>query len=146
MVRAGEGSPSVARDSNGLAREAREAASDRQVERLRQQFARFRRTHTSGTRYPQGLREAVLRALDGGASELELRRACGLSTAQLAAWRRRGLTAARGSTVAIQPARVFPVVDESPDASVEHAALHSGAEDIELRIGGWVVRIRRVEE
>jgi hypothetical protein len=46
----------------------------------------------------------------------------------------------------MQPARVFPVVDESPELSDEHAVVHSAAEDVELRIGGWAVLIRRVTE
>jgi hypothetical protein len=119
--------------------------SDFQVEVLRQRFALFRRGHRPGTRYPEDLRAAVLAALQGGAAELELRRLCRLSTVQLAAWRRHEGAAARSRALVRPPARVFSVVDEvHPEVSVERA-VSPGGEDLELLIGGWAVRIRRVE-
>jgi len=45
-----------------------------------------------------------------------------------------------------QPARVFSVVDEvHPGVSIEGAS-HPAVEDMELRVGGWAILIRRVEE
>ena len=65
------------------------AIPEAMVESLR--FVRFRREHKPRTRYPQILRAAVLAALQRGVAEPALRRACGLSAVQLAAWRRREL-------------------------------------------------------
>jgi hypothetical protein len=124
---------------------ARSTTPDLQVERLRQRFMRFRSEHKPRTRYPQALRAAVLVALRSGVAEPELRRACGLSAEQLAAWRRREAVEARQSAMVRHPAQIFSVVDEShPDVSDKHA-VHPGGQDVELCVGGWAVRLRRLE-
>jgi len=114
------------------------------VESLRQRFARFRRGHKPRTRYPETLRAAVLLALRNGATELEVRQASRVSSLQLAAWRRREVVPAPESGPAGQDARVFSVVDELPDVNVERA-VRPAEGDVELRVGGWAVRIRRIE-
>jgi hypothetical protein len=121
------------------------AIPDLRVEGLRQRFVRFRRAHKPRTRYPQALRAAVLAALRSGAREPELRRACGLSVDQLAAWRRREEVEAQQRVLVRPPARVFSVVDEShPDVS-DGRAVDPAGQDVELCVGGWAVRIRRLE-
>ena len=122
------------------------ALPDLQVELLRQRFVRFRRDHRPGTRYPEALREAVLAALRNGAAEPELRRLCRLSAGQLAAWRRAELTAALPRAVERPLARVFSVVDASHPEVSGARALTPACEDLELRVGGWAVRIRRVDD
>lgn len=123
-----------------------DAAPDARVEGLRQRFARFRRTHKPRTRYPQALRMAVLAALRSGVTEAELRRACGLSAAQLAAWRRRAELETQPRAMVVPPARVFSVVDEIPESGLDGAIQPAPeGEDMELRIGGWAVHIRRLE-
>lgn len=113
------------------------AIPEAMVESLRQRFVRFRREHKPRTRYPQILRAAVLAALRRGVAEPELRRACGLSAVQLAAWRRRELAAAQQSAMARHPARVFSVVDEvQPEVSAERSG-HPVGQDVELYVGGW---------
>lgn len=114
------------------------------VEDLRQRFARFRRGHRPRTRYPDALRSAVLAALRNGAAEPEVRRACRVSSDQLAAWRRREGAPAGESGLAEQQARIFSVVDELPEVNVEHA-VRPAEGDVELRVGGWAVCIRRIE-
>lgn len=121
-----------------------DATSDARVEALRQRFARFRRAHEPRTRYPRNLRAAVLAALRGGVAEPELRRACGLSADQLAAWRRREQIEAQQDAKVTPPPRVFSVVDEFPGSHPDRAVPPVG-EDVELFICGWAVRIRRVE-
>ena len=121
-----------------------DATSDARVEALRQRFTRFRRAHKPRTRYPRALRTAVLAALRGGATEPDLRRACGLQAAQIAAWRQREEVEAQQRTTVGPAARVFSVVDEIPVSGIDGAVPPAG-EDVELRIGGWAVRIRRVE-
>lgn len=120
------------------------ASSDPRVESLRQRFARFRREHRPRTRYPQALRAAVLSALRSGATELEVRRACGVSSVQLTQWRRREVAVVEESGLAKQQARVFSVVDELPEVNVERAMRPAEA-DVELRLGRWAIWIRRVE-
>lgn len=114
------------------------------VESLRQRFARFRLRHKPRTRYPDALRAAVLAALRSGATELEVRQACRVSSVQLASWRRREVVLAPESGVAGQQARVFSVVDEMPNVSVERA-VRPAEGDVELRVGGWAVWVRRIE-
>lgn len=118
---------------------------DPRVARLRQGFARFRRAHKPGTRYPEALRAAVLTALRSGAAEPEVKRACGISSQQINAWRRCEMAPEQRNALVRQPARVFSVIDEAPDAQVE-PVVPSAGEDMELRLGGWVVQIRRIAE
>jgi len=114
------------------------------VEDLRQRFARFRRGHRPRTRYPDALRAAVLAALRSGAAEPDVRRACRVSSDQLAAWRRREVVPAEESGLAEQQARIFSVVDELPEVNVERAVRPADG-DVELRVGGWAVWIRRTD-
>ena len=124
--------------------ETRDLSPSLLVESLRQRFARFRRKHRPRTRYPDALRAVVLAALRSGAAELEVRRACRVSSVQLAQWRRREGVSAEESDPAGQQARVFSVVDEMPNVSVERA-VRPAEGDVELRVGGWAVWIRRIE-
>jgi hypothetical protein len=67
-----------------------------------------------------------------------------VSSVQLASWRRREVVLAPESGVAGQQARVFSVVDEMPNVSVERA-VRPAEGDVELRVGGWAVWVRRIE-
>ena len=115
-----------------------------EMERLRQRFELFRRSHEAGSRIPDALRAAALAALDRGASEGEVRRACQATSVQLRQWRvqlRRGATEA--SALAEPAARVFDVVDDQ--ASLESKPNgDSSSPELELRLGGWAVRIRQL--
>jgi hypothetical protein len=117
-------------------------AGPKRVERLQRSFARFRREHPSGTRIPDGLRKGALTAMDNGASEAEVRRACGVTSEQLAQWRNRQ-EGCRGSggqerPVVAEP-RMFPVVDD--ETVVGNNA--EGLRELELRLGGWSICIRQ---
>jgi transposase-like protein len=125
---------------------ASSAIPDARVESLRQRFTRFRRTHKPRTRYPQALRLAVLEALHRGVAEPELRRACRLTAAQLAAWRRSAEMEAQQRPLVSPPARVFPVVDELRSDVSDERAIQPASQPVELRIGGWSVCIRQLEE
>lgn len=115
---------------------ARQGGVDPRVTKLQQAFAQFRRTHRPGTRYPDSLRAAVVAALGGGASAAELLRACKLTAEQLAVWQRREDGAMLSGEPVRQQARVFSVVDDACEPAVE---------EMELRIGGWAIRIRRAD-
>jgi transposase-like protein len=130
----------------GRGEDARSAIPDVRVESLRQCFARFRRTHKPRTRYPQALRMAVLEALRSGVAELKLRRACGLSAAQLEGWRRGAALESQKRPLVSPPARVYPVVDEIQSDVSDERALHPAGQPVELRIGGWSVCIQRLDE
>lgn len=125
---------------------ARSGDPDARVESLRQRFARFRRTHRPRTRYPQALRMAVLEALDSGVVEPELRRACKLSAAQIAAWRCSAELEAQERPLVNPAARIYSVVDDLPSDVSDDCASHRAGQPVELRIGGWSVCIQRVEE
>jgi hypothetical protein len=124
--------------------ETGDLSPDHLVEGLRQRFARFRREHRPRTRYPQALRSAVLAALRRGATELEVRRVCGVTSVQLAQWRRSEGVPAEESSLFGQEARVFSVVDELVDVNAPRA-VRPGEGDVELRLGGWTIWIRRFE-
>lgn len=113
---------------------------------LGQRFARFRDENPRGTRIPDPLRHAALQALQSGATGQELRQACGITRDQLECWQRsrqREPALARDSVTSPQPsARVFSVVNDCA-ATEEAAPVRAGhTEEIELRLGGWWVKIR----
>jgi transposase-like protein len=105
--------------------------ADSGVERLRRSFTAFRKRHAGRTRIPDALRQEVLATLEEGATESEVRRACGVTAEQLLRWRKRERAEAP---------LVFPIVEE-PVA----AGMAEGEPDLELRLGRWFIRIGQVE-
>ena len=89
---------------------------------------------------------AVLEALHSGVAEPELRRACRLSAAQIAAWRRRAEMEAQKRPLVSPPARIYSVVDELQSEVSDERAIHPAGQQVELRLGGWSVCIHRLEE
>jgi hypothetical protein len=118
------------------------AGSSPRIERLRQDFAKFRRTHPLRTRIPDSLRRAALAALQRGSSESAVRRACGVTSDQLAQWGRHPQVCTPHPSLETAAARVFPVVDStaglSPSSEPEQQSL-------ELRIGTWAVYIKQLQ-
>jgi hypothetical protein len=122
-----------------------DAEPSRRIERLRRDFARFRRTHPLRTRIPDPLRSSALAALQAGEMEADVRRACGVTSDQLAQWAKPQQAGAprqaRASQQAAQllPPRVFPVVD---DAAAAPDGREAEPEPLELRLGGWSISVR----
>ncbi|MCK5805790.1 MAG: hypothetical protein KAI66_23365 [Lentisphaeria bacterium] len=111
---------------------------------LRRDFARFRRTHSPRTRIPDGLRQATLEVLDSGIEENEVRRVCGVTSDQVAQWRKHPQAREPERPLQRQELRVFPVVDDFA------AARHGGEPapqkqdlELELRLGDWTLCIRQ---
>ena len=121
-----------------------EAGPSHRVDRLRRSFAKFRRDHPSRTRIPDSLRDTALAALRSGTPESEVRRACGVTSDQLAQWRKRQEACAQTRDLdGLQP-RVFPVVDDIAGIGMTPAG-DPVQQDLELRIGGWAICIRQDE-
>ena len=127
-------------------REARGTTIDHAVERLSQRFAQFHRQHPKRTRIPDALRRAALAALERGASQTQLRRACGVSASQLRRWQlTRPVFAKDSAPTETATARVFSVVGGDAEPTVGPG--HSQPDDeLELRLGGWSISVRRVEQ
>lgn len=106
------------------------AIGELSIENLERRFAKFRREHPARARIPDTLRGAVLAAMRQGVTPSQLRRHCGVSPQQIERWQR------RRPTSSAMDARVFTVTDdvEGPDAA-----------QIELRIDGWSIYIRRAD-
>ncbi|MBW2736490.1 MAG: hypothetical protein JRH20_29230 [Deltaproteobacteria bacterium] len=111
------------------------AGASRRVEGLRRRFAKFRHEHESGTRIPDSLRHAALAALPSGNSESEVRRACGVTSNQLARWRKHWKASAEARELEVQAPRVFPVVDDLAGMGLAQAR-GPVQQDLELCIGG----------
>ena len=112
------------------------------IEQLKGRFAAFRAGHRSRTRIPDALREAVLGALADGVDPAELRRACGVSSAQVDQWQR-SRRSPRVTEEGCQPlARVFSVEEEPGTTPL--AAGGGAPPTLELRVAGWSVAIRPV--
>ena len=109
------------------------------IEWLQQLFAKFRQESRPHTRIPVALRSAALIALQSGARADEIRRACGLTSEQLAKWQQEPQICGDGVHQPRPPARVFDVVDEP------RAVARAGKSDqsLELRVGEWVICIRQ---
>lgn len=116
--------------------------SSARVERLRRDFAKFRQTHPLRTRIPDSLRRAALAALHGGTSESEVRRACGVTSDQLAQWRKHPQVCMPQRGLEIPEPRVFPVV-ESTDGPFH--TREPEQQDLELRIGSWAISVRQLQ-
>jgi|WetSurMetagenome_2_1015567.scaffolds.fasta_scaffold1082026_1 hypothetical protein len=135
-------------ERHGSEAENGDMSAGRRLEHLRRSFTKFRRAHRPQTRIPQALRDEALGALRCGAAEVDVRRACRITTEQLQWWRRRTRWGATSRGLNEQAVRVFPVVDEEREAVAsvanEHAAGHE-AQQLELRMGGWSICIRQDE-
>jgi len=83
---------------------------------------------------------AAVQALRQGVTQSDLRRFCGVSPAQIERW---VLAGAAGAPPLDAVPRVFSVV-ETPDVPAVATHEHDGAQELELRLNGWAVVIRRV--
>jgi len=121
---------------------ARVAEANPRIERLQRDFARFRRTHPLRTRIPDSLRSAALDALQNGAAESEVRRACGVTSDQIAQWTKsQPGHAPRARLHPVEP-RIFPVVEDATDP--QHGSEVEPPE-LELRLGSWAVSVRQLQ-
>jgi transposase-like protein len=93
-------------------------------------------------RLTDGLRAQVVAAVDAGVTVRAVSKACKASASQITRWRQvaadSGRDAAPSGTAASASPRVLSVVDR---VTPQDAVLD---DDIELRIGGWHVSLRRV--
>lgn len=110
------------------ASESIEAGSSRRLRELAGAFAAFRRASGPGRRIPEGLRTRAVALLNAGVRKHAIAEACGVSWAQLTRWQGAGVEPAAA-------ARVLSVVDAGPAPSA--------SETIELRVGGWHIRLTR---
>jgi hypothetical protein len=108
-------------------------------------FARFRREHRPGTRYPDDLREAALRLLPEVAPE-DVYRTCGVSFRQVMAWKAAGHSAPAATGLEAKPTavRVFSVVDEMQVgcSAGPEPRVRTAERGFELRLGPWVLSVR----
>jgi hypothetical protein len=118
------------------------AAANPRIEHLRRDFVRFRRTHPLRTRIPDSLRNAALAALQDGAAESEVRRACGVTSDQIAQWdKSQQARAPRASLHQVEP-QVFPVVEDASD--LQHGS-EAEPQELELRLGSWAISVRQLQ-
>ncbi|MEE8410456.1 MAG: hypothetical protein V3T05_12690 [Myxococcota bacterium] len=133
--------------SNPRARRRRSkagASAELNIEELERRFAKFRREHPPQTRIPAPLRGAVLAAMRHGVTPARLRRSCGLSSTQLEQWQQSRGEIPVPSALDAQVPRVFSVVGDAPARG--HEPTDPGREQqLELRLDGWSICVRRVD-
>lgn len=118
-------------------RRARAAGEPSALAELGKRFAQFRKEHPRGTRVPDELRTAALACLREVAPA-EVYRTCGISFAQVMAWK--GAAAQRREAPDV---RVFSVVDEEAAPCLAPRVTASvAAPALELRLGPWSVSVR----
>ncbi len=111
------------------------------LQALREQFAVFRNTHRPRTRIPDELRRSVVQAIRQGAGRTKVRRVCSVSSQQLDVWEKQDEEGALDSKGVQNDARIFSL-DRSDEIPVE-----KGRTDLlELRLYGWSVTLRRIDE
>jgi len=118
------------------------AAHAKRLEQLAAAVDAYRTGHPR-RRLSRGLRAQVVAALEAGAPVGAVREACKVSGSQITRWRQaaaRSGDASRSSAAAFESPRVLSVVDAAPR---EDTPLDS---EIELRIGGWHVSLRRIAQ
>lgn len=118
------------------------AAHTKRLEQLAAAVDAYREGHLR-RRLSRDLRAAVVAAIDAGAPVHAVREACKVSVSQITRWRQAAASsrdASASSTAAPASPRVLSVVDAAPR---EDASLES---EIELRIGGWHVSLRRIAQ
>jgi len=117
--------------------------ADLSLKQLERQFARFRRDHPPQTRIPDALRREALAAMRLGVTRSQLRRACGISSDQLKHWQRNRGGAGSQAEPNIQGTQVFSVIDDISSEEVG-TGVRDGGDELELRLGGWSIAVRRV--
>lgn len=92
-------------------------------------------------RLSQSLRAEVVAVIDAGATVRSVREACKLSGSQISRWRQ----AAAGSDEDVTPSSATEVVTPRVLSVVDGGAHDNSLPDdeIELRIGGWCLSLRR---
>ena len=121
----------------------RNSSTNHIIEGLSRRFAEFHSRHPRRTRVPDDLRRDTLAALRQGVTRTQLRRACGVSSKQLAQWQNSHGKISKNATRATQDTRVFSVVGE--DAAQRAESLNSEQDhQLELRLDGWTISVRRV--
>jgi hypothetical protein len=115
---------------------------DKQLARLRDRFAAFRRSRRSRGAIPQALRLAVLDALARGVPASRVRTACGVTTTQLDRWRKAGLAVPPRDTAIPLPPRILTVVDHAGGRAPGASGAASTAREpemiaVDLRVGPW---------
>lgn len=116
------------------------AAHAKRVHQLAAAVDAYRAGHPR-RRLSRGLRAQVVAAIEAGAPVGAVREACKVSASQITRWRQAAALsgdASRSSAAASESPRVLSVVD----AATREDTLPDS--EIELRIGGWHVSLRRV--
>lgn len=118
------------------------SAQSKRLQQLAAAVDAYRKGHPR-RRLSRGLRAHVVAAIDAGAPVRAVSEACKVSSCQITRWRqaaaRSGAASPPKAAESASP-RVLSVVDACPR---EEAQLDS---EIELRIGGWHVSLRRVAQ
>ena len=122
--------------------------TEQMLEKLRSEFLEFRRTHKPGTTIPNSLRAAAIGALHEGVDLARVRKACRITSEQLAYWMTsfQRTTAKQPISACGEPAHVFPVirnpVEPTEAARPEEADAATSSSALELRIAGFAISIR----
>jgi len=90
----------------------------------------------------QGLRAQVVAAIDAGVTVRAVSEACKLSKSQIARWRQAAATSGEGAAPSSAATSASPRVRSVVDRVTPQDMQLDG--EIELRIGGWHVSLRRV--
>ena len=127
-------------------RQPRPHAPAAQAERL-EQLAATVDAYRGGQprrRLSHGLRARVVAVVDAGATVRAVGEACKLSKSQITRWRQAAAASGKGAVLPSAPALESPRVLSVVDSKAGEAPLLDS--EIELRIGGWHVSLRRVAD
>ena len=95
-----------------------------------------------GRQLSHGLRAQVVAAIDAGVTVRAVSETCKLSKSQITRWRQAAASSGEGAAPSSTAASASPRVLSVVDSVTPQDTLLDG--EIELRIGGWHVSLRRV--
>ena len=109
------------------------------LKRLQHDFETLRKRKRRSKHIPQTLRQAVLTAVEDGISDPEIRRACGVTSAQLKQWGSEGRTPRKDpSSVGTQAdVRILRVIEDPEQGKAKNDGVQ-----LELKVGQCRISIQ----
>lgn len=110
---------------------------------LEKQFNEFHKNHPPQTKIPDHLRHAVLRAIQNGTPEQEIRKACVITSNQIRQWQKSSTIPIK--TDKIQKARILAIHDDNEIQNVKPAEITTAKNHpMEIRLGQWSISINHL--
>ena len=114
-----------------------------EIQSLEKQFNEFHKNHPPQTKIPEHLRHVVLRAIQNGTPEQEIRKACVITSNQIRQWQRSSKTTIKPNK--LPEARILEIQDDNEIQNVKPAEITTApTHPMEIRLGQWSISINHI--